>query len=319
MNGFAGVPFFMRGRPRFSAPCRSLVAGFLFVALFAGRAEGAAEAINLVHIKGSNAMTGVVQAWARAYQASNPGVYFEVNGGGSGNGIAALINGHVDVAVTTRPLKPREVRLISQRSGSLPNTYIIGQDALSVIVNKANPLNGVTLVQLARIFGKTDGYSTWTDLGIEIPNCPENQILRLSRKNNSGDYAYFREFVLNGRAHFHPSLVTIRQSDKLTEKVSMSPCAIGFTSMATVTNEVKTLCIAQDEAKGTACIPPTTSYTHKGLYPLSRPLYFYTLGDRASLVAPFVDWVQGTQGQEILRKAGFIALLESRTTPSPRP
>ncbi|MBF0435623.1 MAG: phosphate ABC transporter substrate-binding protein [Magnetococcales bacterium] len=277
-------------------------------------AQGSSEAVNLIHIKGSNAMVDVVQAWTKIYHANNPGVFFEVDGGGSGNGIAALINGHVDIAVTTRNLKEREIRLISQRSGKLPKTHIIGMDALSIVVHKSNPLNGLTMNQLTRVFGNSGGYSRWSDLGVEVPGCDNNTIQRISRKNNSGDYFYFRETVLKEHNHFHANLITIRQPEKLMEKVALSPCAIAFTSMATVTNDVKTVCVARDDAQETACVPPTADFTHKGLYPLARPLFFLVLDSRVSLAQPFIDWVQGSQGQEIIRKAGFIALQDSLKT-----
>ncbi|MBF0133201.1 MAG: phosphate ABC transporter substrate-binding protein [Magnetococcales bacterium] len=291
----------------------------LVVTLFLGDAQGAEESLNLIHIKGSNAMKTVVQAWAAAYQAENPGVFFSVDGGGSGNGIAALINGHVTVATTSRPLKAREIRLITQRTGGPPKDFIVGLDALSVVVNKANPINGITMGQLAKIFGGTDGFSTWADLGITIPSCPANTILRLSRKNNSGDYTYFRETVFNERTRFHPNLVTIHQAEKLVERISLSPCAIGFTSMANVTNDVKVLCIARDDNKETPCIPPTAHFTHEGVYPLSRPLYFYMLAKPVPLVQPFIAWVQGIKGQEILRKSGFIAIQESASPATVQP
>ncbi|MBF0422220.1 MAG: substrate-binding domain-containing protein, partial [Magnetococcales bacterium] len=171
-------------------------------------AGAGSESVNQIHIKGSNAMVGALQAWTTAYHESNPGIFFDVDGGGSGNGIAALINGHVDIAVTTRGLKARETRLISHRSGAMPVTHIVGQDALSIIVNPANPINGVTMNQLARIFGSGSGFSTWSDLGVEVPGCSDNIIQRISRKNNSGDYFYFRETILNEHTHFHPSLIT---------------------------------------------------------------------------------------------------------------
>ncbi|HIJ85404.1 MAG: Phosphate-binding protein [Magnetococcales bacterium] len=294
----------------------NFVVASLILVFFSNHAQGGQGGINRIHIKGSNAMIEVVQAWTKTYQTNNPGVFFEVHGGGSGNGIAAMINGHVDIAVTTRPLRERENRLISQRSGALPKTHVIGQDALSITVNKANPINGISMKQLARIFGKADGFSSWTDLGVEVPGCPDNTILRMSRKNSSGDYVYFRETVFEEHIHFHPALITIREASRLMERVAMSPCAIAFTSMATVTNDVKTLCIARDDAKGTACVPPTTHFTLKGLYPLARPLFFYTLDNHAPLVRPFVEWVMGGHGQEILRKSGFIALADNHTTPA---
>ncbi len=271
------------------------------------------ESVNRIHIKGSNAMIDVVQAWSKIYQVENPGVFFQIDGGGSGNGIAALINGHVDVAVTTRSLKPREARLIEQRFGALPKNFIIGQDALSIVVNKANPINGISMDQLAKLFGRHDSYTSWSDLGVTVPGCDGNVILRMSRKNNSGDYNYFRETILHDRGHFNSGLMTIRDAKKLLDRIAMAPCAIGFTSMATVTYEVKTICVARDDKKGTPCIPPTANFTHKGLYPLARPLYFYTLDQHTPLVQPFIDWVRGGRGQEILRKSGFIAIQESQS------
>ncbi|MBF0108636.1 MAG: substrate-binding domain-containing protein [Magnetococcales bacterium] len=271
-------------------------------------ADAAVNSVNRIRIKGSNAMIGVVNDWTKVYQEGNPGVFFEVNGGGSGNGIAALINGHVDVAVTTRSLKNREIRLIEQRSGAPPKEFVIGNDALSIIVNKANPLNGITLNQLGRLFGRDDGFSGWNDLGVSVPGCSDNAIVRMSRKNNSGDYIYFRETMFHERNHFHPGLITIRENDRLLEKIANSPCGIGFTSMATVTVAVKTLCIARDEKKETECFPPTAHFTIRGLYPLARPLYFYILDKQIPLLQPFIEWVQGVGGQEILRKAGFISI-----------
>jgi phosphate transport system substrate-binding protein len=261
---------------------------------------------NHIRIKGSDTLSVVAKEWGRIYSEQHSPLTIESSGGGSGNGIAALINGHVEIASTSRKLRRREKRLISKKSDKKPYAAIVGLDAVSVLVNKNNPVNGISLTQLAGIYGANGKYNKWSDLGITVPGCETGKIVRVSRKNNSGTYAFFRKTIFGKRAHFHRSLVSHSNSQKVVKHVADDPCAIGYSGMAFLNSSVKTLCVAQTTTKQ-GCVPPTASFTLSHKYPLSRPLFMYTLGKPQGNTSSFLIWVQSKEGQHILRKAGFVS------------
>jgi phosphate transport system substrate-binding protein len=261
---------------------------------------------NLIRIKGSDTLAKVAKAWGKAYTRQHSGAIIKVASGGSGNGIAGLINGHVDIASTSRKLRKREKRLISKKSDKKPFAIIVGLDAVSVLVHNNNPLNGISLTQLADIYGKPSKINKWSDIGVTIPGCKTDEIKRISRKNNSGTYAFFRNTIFGKRAHFNSALITLSNSESVVDHVSKHPCAIGYSGMSFLNNSVKTLCISKTTSKQ-GCIPPTATFTLNHQYPLSRPLFMYTLGEPKGETRDFLTWVRGKEGQHILRKAGFVS------------
>jgi phosphate transport system substrate-binding protein len=282
-----------------------LITTLAFALLFSWAAP-AISGESLLRIKGSDTLANVANDWAIAYAEKRPGLKVVVDGGGSGNGIAALINGHVEIASTSRKLRNREKVLIAKKSNSTPYALIVGLDAVSVAVHINNPLNGISLAQLAGIYGKSAKYNNWSDLGITVPGCKTGKIIRVSRKNNSGTYAFFRKTIFGKRAHFNNSIATHKSSKAVVDHITKEPCAIGYSGMAFLNSSLKTLCIAKTSVKH-GCVPPTAAFTLNNQYPLARPLFMYTLGEPEGETRAFLAWVRDQEGQDILRKAGFVS------------
>ena len=268
-------------------------------------AGGEQYASGQIRIKGSDTLAAVASEWGKAYTKDRDDLLIQVAGGGSGNGIAALINGHVEIASTSRKLRKREQRLIAKKFKEQPHAVTVGLDAVSILVHNDNPINGISIVQLADVYGKNGKVDNWADLGITVPGCESGEIIRAGRKNNSGTFAFFRQTIFGKRAHLTNKLVTFDRSIMLVEHVATNPCAIGYTGMAFINSSVKTLCVAQ-KSSNKDCVPPTAAFTLNQKYPLSRPLFMYTLGEPKVITGNFLAWVQGAAGQNILRKAGFV-------------
>ena len=161
---------------------------------------GGGQDRQVIQNKGSDTLVNVAQAWAEAYQTVDPATVVAVSGGGSGTGIAALINGTVDIANASREMKDNEIQL-ARDHGHDPVEHIVGYDALAVFLHPDNPLSTLSIEQIAEIYGDGGGYTKWTDLGVEVPGCKDQEIVVVSRQNNSGTYAYFRQTVL-GKGDF---------------------------------------------------------------------------------------------------------------------
>ena len=160
-----------------------------------GDGQAGAGDKTILQNQGSDTMVNLAQAWAEAYNTVDPSVSIEVSGGGSGTGIAALINGTTDIANCSRSMKDIEKEKAKNNGGKDPKELIMGFDALAVYVHKENPMNEITLEQLAQIYGKEGKVTKWSELGDTVPG-GSDEIIRLSRQSNSGSYAYFRETVL---------------------------------------------------------------------------------------------------------------------------
>ncbi len=275
----------------------------LFI-IWGGTASGGDR---LIRIKGSDTLAAVASEWGEAFSQDKLGLTINVSGGGSGNGIAALINGHVEIASTSRKLRDREKRLMLKKNQEKPYSITVGLDAVSVLVHNNNPLNGISLPQLAAIYGAKGTFSKWSDLGVTVPGCESGKIVRVSRKNNSGTYSFFRQTIFGKRAHFNRGIKTHGRSQDLVDHVADEPCAIGYSGMAFLNSSVKTLCVAKTSAMQD-CVPPTAAFTLSEKYPLSRPLFMYTLGEPKGNMRDFLSWIRGSEGQNILRKAGFVSI-----------
>jgi phosphate transport system substrate-binding protein len=248
-------------------------------------------------------MVNLVQAFAEEYARVQPSVSVQVGGGGSGVGIAGLIQGIVDIAAAGREIKPDERRRAAARTGADPQEFTVALDALAVYVNAANPVDHLSFEDLAAIYGEEGAVHKWSQLGAQNEACRRDEIVRVSRQNNSGTYVYFRDVVL-GRAHDY-KLGSIDQSGSkdVVALVSRTPCAIGYSGMAFATRGAKTIAIART---GAPAALPTADAVLTGSYPLARALYFYTPGEPPAHVGAFIEWVRGPEGQGIVRRVGFV-------------
>jgi len=272
------------------------------VAVAAGLLSVPAEARVIIQNKGSDTLVNVAQAWAEAYGEVNPDVAVAVSGGGSGTGIAALINGTVDIANASRSMKQEEIDLATS-NGHEPVEFVVGYDALGVYLNKNNPAEYLTIPQLAEIYGEEGEVDNWSQIGIEVPGCEDQEIVVVSRQNNSGTYAYFRKTVLGADEDYRMGTLDMQGSKDVVDLVQSTPCAIGYSGLAYATDEVKLACISTDGTE--SCVMPSIASASDGSYPIARPLFMYTSGEPTGEVKDYVDWILSDEGQCIILKKGY--------------
>ncbi|MBP6734126.1 MAG: phosphate ABC transporter substrate-binding protein [Chromatiaceae bacterium] len=268
------------------------------ISLAAGNAQSRTEIQN----KGSDTLVNVAQTFAEEYAKVNPEVAIAVSGGGSGTGIAAMINGTVDIANSSRKMKDKEIKQAQER-GHNPVEHVVGYDALAIYVNKNNPANSMAIADLAKIYGRDGGATQWKDLGIQIPGCDSGEIVVVSRQNNSGTYAYFQEHVLGEKGKFRMGTLDMHGSKDVVDLVEKTPCAIGYSGLAYATDHVKTVCIAPEAGK--PCVMPSEDAALDGTYPIARPLFMYTNGEPQGEIKKYMDWIMSDTGQCLVAKEGY--------------
>ncbi|MCH2374837.1 MAG: phosphate ABC transporter substrate-binding protein [Planctomycetes bacterium] len=252
--------------------------------------------------KGSDTMLEVAQAWAELYDAAS----VEVSGGGSGVGISFLIAGKVDVANCSRAMKPEEIEKMKSQAGTEPHQIIAGYDALAIYVHKDNPLEEISMEQLAGLFGDSGNLTKWSQLNITIPGCGDDTIELAGRQSSSGTYEYFRESVLGKEGKFKLEVNEQNGSRALVQFVSSTPCAIGYSGMGYKTDEVKFVKVTKLPG-GPGILPSDTTVYDKS-YPIARPLFLYTKGEPTGHVKDYVTWVRTEAGQAVLGQVGYVSL-----------
>lgn len=290
----------------------TLSAGAFILATLAhcgSREGGGGQERVMIQNKGSDTLVNLAQAWAEAYRKIRPNVAVAVSGGGSGTGIAALMNGTVDIANASREVKDEEAERARANTGKAPVEHTVAYDALAVYVHPSNPITNITKNQLASVYGENGTATRWTDLGVEVPGCSGQEIVRVSRQNNSGTYHYFREWVL-GDGDFKLGSRDMQGSRDVVDLVETTPCAIGYSGIGYRTDRVKVLCVAAtDDGE---CALPTPEHTLDGRYPISRGLYMYTLGQPTGEVARYLQWIRSDAGQAMVEAGGYVPLPEDR-------
>jgi phosphate transport system substrate-binding protein len=260
------------------------------------------EANAHIEVKGSDTMVNLALAWAEAYQKEAPNISISITGGGSGTGIAALLNNTVDIANASRRIKEEEITH-ARSLGIDPYEIIIARDAVAVIVNPTNPIDHLTLQQVSDIYqGK---YENWQELGGE-----DRPIVRVSRETNSGTHVYFLETVLRlgdpeNKALFHPNTLLLPSSEGIIAEVRDNPNAIGYDGLGYVTPEVKVLGIESSPEKPT--VFPSIESVSQGTYPIARDLYVYTNGEPDGAIKDYLDWILSAPGQNIVTELGFVS------------
>ena len=264
------------------------------------------ETAQVIKNKGSDTMVNLAQAWAERYIDVTSKASVEVSGGGSGTGVAALINGTVDIANCSRQIKPKELELATQNTGKAPQEFIVGYDALAVYVHHDAPLDKITIPQLAEIYGENGTITLWHQLGIKHSDCPSDKIIRISRQSNSGTYFYFREALLGKNRDFRIGSLDLHGSKDVVEVIGRTPCAIGYSGMGYATSHVKMLKVAVDD--NAPYYPPTLDNVLAKTYPIARPLYMYSLGEPTGEIKVYLDWILSEEGQKIVERLGFVPL-----------
>lgn len=263
----------------------------------------AAQSKNFIQIKGSDTMVNLGQAWAEAFNAKYPDVNIAVTGGGSGTGIAALINGTCDVCETSRAIEPKEMKM-AEAKGITPNQEIVGLDGIAVVVNPKNPVKNLTMDQLRDIF--MGNVKNWNELGGE-----NKTIVILSREVNSGTHMFFKEHVLRrgaakGPEEFSPGALLMPSSQAIADEVGQNENAIGYYGMGYISPAQKVIAVAKDPAS--PFIEPTIENVRSKAYPISRPLYLYTNGKPEGVVKDFIDFVYSPEGQRLVKETDFVPI-----------
>jgi phosphate transport system substrate-binding protein len=259
----------------------------------------------VVQTRGSDTMVNLTQAWAEVFENHQGEVSVAVSGGGSGTGIEALIQGTIDIATSSRPLRDEEVRAAEAGTGKTPLAEVVGIDALSVFVHPANPLAGLTFEELACIYADGGRCEHWSDVrGTVVPGCSGNRIIRLSRQSNSGTAQYFREAVAGKDRELRLGSLDLNGSNETVRLVESTPCAIGYVGMGYLSKGVKTLCLSAHEPG--PCVLPTAATAADNSYPSSRELFMVTLGPAQGATARFLDWIKTSQAREVLERNGYV-------------
>ena len=263
--------------------------------------------INQIYIenKGSDTIVNLALAWAEAYQAVNPEVQISVTGGGSGTGIAALINNTVDIANASRRIKEKEIEN-AKANGIEPVEFIIARDAIAIIVNPNNPINELTLEQVSAIYA--GNIKNWKEIGGE-----DRPIVRLSRETNSGTHVYFLEEVLRlgdkeNKLLFSMDTLLLPSSEGIIKEVSQNPNTIGYDGLGYVTEEVKVIAVSQKGSK--EYIFPSATTVNNGQYPIARDLYMYTNGYPQGALKIYLDWILASEAQLIVTELGFVPIIK---------
>ena len=255
--------------------------------------------------KGSDTLVNLALAWAEQYRVVESDVSIAVTGGGSGTGIAALINGTVDIANASRKMKDKEIAA-AQENGIDPIEFTVAIDALAVIVHPDNPVSELTIGQLSDIY--TGRITNWKEVGGN-----DARIVLLSRETNSGTHVYFLETVVRqgdkeNEDIFAPQTLLMPSSVGITSELRRNPNAIGYDGLGYVTEHEKTVAVAKDN--DSPYVTPSVETGADGSYPISRGLYMYTAGEPTDIIGEYLDWIMGPGGQTIVAELGFVPLTQ---------
>jgi phosphate transport system substrate-binding protein len=248
-------------------------------------------------VKGSDTMVILVQRWAEKFMSSHAGTSVQVTGGGSGTGIAALVNGTTDICASSRPMKDAERAQLAEKRAANAREIPVALDALAIYLHESNPVKDLSMEQVKSIY--TGLVANWKDVGGN-----DASIIAYSRENNSGTYVYFKEHVL-GSADFAAATQTLPGTAAVTNAVARDPNAIGYGGIA-YAKGIRLGAIRK--AAADAPVEPTIENALSGEYPLSRFLYFYTAGEPTGEAAAFIQWVLGAEGQAVIQEVGYFPL-----------
>lgn len=258
---------------------------------------GASAQERSITIKGSDTLVILGQRWAEIYMQKNPGVKIQVTGGGSGVGIAALINGTTDIAEASRPMKDSEKNDVLQKRGRPAFELPVALDGLAVYVHERNPVQELSLEQLKKIY--TGAVKNWKEVGGR-----DERIILYGRENSSGTYAYFKEHVLEN-ADYYPTTQTLPGTAAVINAVSKDVRGIGYGGIAYLKG-VKALRVSKDASS--PAVEPTLENVQKNIYPISRLLYWYLAGAPKDQLKKLADWVVSEEGQSVVENVGYYPL-----------
>ena len=264
------------------------------------------NAQSLIQIKGSDSEVNLVQRLAEVFMKKHPDANIAVTGGGSGTGIAALINKTTDIANSSREIQPKEEEA-AKSAGVQPFRIVMATDGISVVTHPANPISKLTLEQLGKIF--KGEITNWKEVGGK-----DAKISLYGRQSNSGTYVFFREFVV--KADYSPHMKAMNGNAQIIEALKKDQEGIGYVAVGYVVNEkgkvmpgVKIVNISKD-GQSEAFSPAKIENVMSKKYPITRPLNHYTNGKPSGKLLDFIKFELSKEGQEIIRKEGFFPVQE---------
>ena len=240
---------------------------------------------------GSTTVLPIAQAAAEAFMDKYPEINISVRGGGSGVGIAALQNGTVQIANSSRPIKSKELSA-SKARGINPTAYAIANDGIAIVVHKNNPVKNLSVAQIRDIY--TGKIKNWSEVG--GPNLP---IVVISRDVASGTFEVFNEKALGG-AKVVATAQLLASNNAVVTTVGTTPGGIGYAGLGYVTDQVRVVPVEN--------VVPSEATVKSGTYKLSRKLYMYTNGVAKGDINKFIAFIQSDAGQAIVKAQGFISL-----------
>jgi phosphate transport system substrate-binding protein len=255
--------------------------------------------------KGSDTIVNLALAWAEKYQTEHPDVSISVTGGGTGTGIAALLNKTTDIANASRQMQAVEVQQ-AKANGFDPVEFVVARDAIAVAVNPTNPVSQLTFQQISDIYsGKI---KNWSQVGGR-----DQPIVRLSREVNSGTHVYFRDTVIrlgnpNNKTFFAADTLLLPSSEGIVSELRQNPNAIGYDGLGYIPADLKKIAVARD-ARGPFVLPSVASVNDKS-YPVARDLYMYTAGQPVATVKAYLNWIISPEAQAIVVDLGFVPILK---------
>jgi phosphate transport system substrate-binding protein len=272
--------------------------GILLIALMA---FGLAQAGN-ISVKGSDTMVQLGQRWAEEYMKLHSDITIQIAGGGSGTGIAALINKSTDICEASRDMKPQEYSA-AETKGVKPYRVAIALDGIAVFLHEENPVKELTLAQLKGIY--TGSITNWKEVG-----GPSHSIVLYGRENSSGTYSYFKEKVLTSE-DYAEATQTLPGTAAVVNAVSKDKYGIGYGGIAWAKG-VKFAAVKKDEKA--AAISPSMENVTNGAYPISRELYWFFNGTPVGALKDFLNWALSSEGQKIAESADYVPLPKEIST-----
>ena len=251
----------------------------------------------MIEVKGSDTMVNLGQAWAESFMDVHSEAFISVTGGGSGTGIAAVINGTAHMAQSSRAMKGEEFQQ-AKDAGYEATEIVAGRDGIAIVVHVNNPIESLTMDQIKGIY--TGMITNWNEVG-----GPNMAISLFSRDTSSGTYAFFKEFVLNDE-EYSPDALLMPSTQAIVEGLIQDAGGIGYIGLGYLTDDVKAVPVAQEE--GADAYLPSLETINAGDYPVARPLFLYTAGDASSALQMYIDFILSSEGQQVVEDLGFVPL-----------
>jgi len=255
---------------------------------------------------GSDTLVQLATTWAETYHKVKPNVQVNVNGGGSGVGIAKLIQGETDICNASREMKPEEKAKLKAATGKEAKEFVVAYDALAVYSNPKNPIKEISVPELREIWAEGGTIDQWE----QVESSFMGKITLFGRQNSSGTYDYFREHICGKKdgkqREFRGGISELNGSSEVVENVAKTPTGLGYSGMGYKTPNVNWLKVSNK--KGEPGVEPGIDVARDGKYPISRKLYLYTAGEPSGEIKAYINWILSDAGQKLVEKEGFVPL-----------